>query len=302
MLVYKTNKEGEEARVCSPFTRRNEEERRIMKKQSVKTGLLIVAFFLGLVLLSYPSISNWLSTRGTLEVAGTHKVATSNLSESERQAEREKAEEYNNSLKGDPVKDPFVPGSGWALPENYKEVLAMDEVMAVIDIPVIDVELPIYHDTTEDVLKKGVGHIPSTALPIGGEGNHSVLTGHTGLPSAKLFTDLIDMKVGDQFYIQVLGEELIYTVDQIKVIKPEDIDELQPVEGKDYVTLVTCTPYGVNSHRLLVRGERDYQMTKPVYVEKDYSVVYLALLIGSSLGALTVVIILVRRWKRLSAR
>ncbi len=273
----------------------------MMKNQRVRTGLLIAAFFLGLALLSYPSFSNWLSERGALEVANSHKGATSNLSESERQAEWEKAEEYNNSLRGDPVKDPFVPGSGWALPKNYKDVVATDDVMAIIKIPVIDVELPIYHDTTEEVLRKGVGHIPTTAIPIGGEGNHSVLTGHTGLPSAKLFTDLIDVKKGDQFYIDILGEELIYTVDQIKVIEPEDLNELQAVEGKDYITLVTCTPYGVNSHRLLVRGERAYQMSKPAYVEKDFSVIYLAMFIVSILGSLIVLIILVRRWKRLSA-
>ena len=131
--------------------------------------------------------------------------------------------------------------------------------MGYIDIPTIDAHLPIYHGTDEEVLAKGVGHVPDTAFPIGGIGNHSVLTGHTGLPSAKIFTDLTELAEGDLFYIHILNETLVYEVDQIQVVLPSQLDNLLPVADRDYCTLVTCTPYGINSHRLLVRGQRTTQ-------------------------------------------
>ena len=134
--------------------------------------------------------------------------------------------------------------------------LAGDGMMGYIEIPEIDIYLPIYHGVSEEVLSKGIGHMPNSAFPIGGEGNHAVLTGHTGLPSAKLFTDLTELEEGDRFYIHILDLVLCYTVDQIKVVLPNEGQDLSIVPGKDYCTLVTCTPYGINSHRLLVRGIR----------------------------------------------
>lgn len=128
--------------------------------------------------------------------------------------------------------------------------------MGYIEIPAIDVMLPIYHGVSERVLRRGVGHMETTALPIGGKGTHSVLASHRGLSTAKLFTDLDRMKEGDLFYIHVLDHLLTYEVDQISVIEPEDTDALRPIADKEYITLLTCTPYGVNSHRLLVRGEK----------------------------------------------
>ena len=172
------------------------------------------------------------------------------------EAEWQKAREYNDNLAGDPVRDPFVPGTGYALPDNYLDCLNIGGVMGYIAIPKIRVRLPIYHGTSEEVLQKGVGHIESTALPIGGDFTHAILTGHRGLPSAKLFTDLDQLKVGDRFYIYVLDEVLAYEVDEIHTVLPDELQNLQTVKGRDLLTLITCTPYAVNTHRLLVRGFR----------------------------------------------
>jgi len=167
--------------------------------------------------------------------------------------------------------------------------------MGYIEIPVIDVYLPVYHGVDESVLSKGVGHISKTAFPIGGVGNHSVLTGHTGLPSAELFTDLVEVQEGDTFYVHIAGETVAYQVDQILVVLPEEVDNILPVPGKDYCTLVTCTPYGVNSHRLLVRGYQvEYEVPEEVVAEveetTDYSM-YIG--IGVGIGVLLTLVIVV---------
>jgi sortase A len=140
--------------------------------------------------------------------------------------------------------------------DNYYDVLAISETMGYITIPKIDVKLPIYHGTSQDVLEKGVGHLEGSSMPVGGEGTHCVLTGHTGMQNAKLFTDLTELEEGDTFYLHILGRVLAYQVDRITVVEPNELDDLKRVDGEDYCTLVTCTPYGVNSHRLLVRGKR----------------------------------------------
>ena len=189
--------------------------------------LIVTALFLiGACILLYPAVSNKL-------------------------AERHQAD--NESVTGMSVEDPFILGSGSVLPGNYKDVLNVEEkegVMGYIEIPAIDVMLPIYHGVSERVLRRGVGHMETTALPIGGKGTHSVLASHRGLSTAKLFTDLDRMKEGDLFYIHVLDHLLTYEVDQISVIEPEDTDALRPIADKEYITLLTCT------HRLLVRGEK----------------------------------------------
>ncbi len=219
-------------------------------------GLL---FLLGAAVFFYPTASNYLAEKNQAQVIQTYEDVLGEADEARIAAEWEKAEEYNENLAGDPVHDPFVPGSGYALPENYLDVLNLGGVMAYIEIPKISVYLPIYHGTSEEVLEKGVGHIESTSLPIGGTYRHAVLTGHRGLPSAELFTNLDKLKKGDYFYIHVLDQILAYQVDQIKTVEPKELEDLVTVKGKDYVTLVTCTPYAVNTHRLLVRGVRtDY--------------------------------------------
>ncbi|MEE0426131.1 MAG: class C sortase, partial [Blautia sp.] len=139
---------------------------------------------------------------------------------------------------------------------THTTMMEIGDVIGYLTIPVIDVNLPIYYGTSQEVLAKGVGYVPETSFPLGGENTHSVLTGHRGLPEAKLFTDMDKVEEGDPFYIHVLDEILAYQVDQIKVVDPDDTSDLDIVEGQDYVTLVTCTPYAINSHRLLVRGHR----------------------------------------------
>lgn len=168
------------------------------------------------------------------------------------------AVEYNENLLGNIVADPFnAAASSQATNSDYQTQLSVGgEIMATLEVPAIDLKLPIYHGTSDEVLKKGAGHLPQTSLPVGGESTHAVITGHTGMPAAKLFSDLNKMQVGDRFYIYVLGKTLTYKVDKIYVIEPDDTKSLRVYEGKDYVTLITCTPFGVNSHRLLVRGIR----------------------------------------------
>lgn len=238
-----------------------------MKKVENKTDkiLLVIALILilgGCCIFLYPNVSNYFAEKNHVEAIREYERLIEDIDEETINNEWQKAKTYNENLSGEPVHDPFVEGSGYALPENYKEVLNISEdgIMAYIEIPKINVYLPIYHGTSNEVLEKGVGHIESTSVPIGGESTHSVLTGHTGLPSAELFTKLDELTVGDIFYIHVLNEVLTYQIYETKVILPDKIDELQISSGNDFITLVTCTPYGVNSHRLLVKAERtEYQ-------------------------------------------
>ena len=173
----------------------------------------------------------------------------------------EEARAYNEKLRKAKVvlTDPFSGDATEGISEEeYYHALAVDNtgVMCTLEIPVIGVDLPVYHGTSDEVLEKGIGHLEGTSLPVGGKGTHAVITGHTGINKAKMFTDLTELKKGNQFYIHVLGKVLAYEVDDINVVLPEDTRKLSIVDGKDYVTLITCTPYGENTHRLLVRGKR----------------------------------------------
>lgn len=221
-----------------------------------RTMMWCLFILCGIGFLAYPTFSDWYNQLGQEQIIEAYSKNTEKLEEPEIIAEREKALQYNKSLKGEDIVDPFVPGSGAVLPDNYLQVLNIDGVMGHIEIPKIQVSLPIYHGTSEEVLQKGVGHLDMTSLPVGGIGNHSVLTGHCGLSHAKMFTDLEKLQKGDLFYVYVLDEILAYKVDQITVVDPNDTEQLMPDKNKDYMTLVTCTPYAVNSHRLLVRGVR----------------------------------------------
>lgn len=231
-------------------------EKRITDKITLIVSILFI--LIGTIIFLYPTVSNYLAEKNQVEIIREYEEMVVQIDENQINEEMQKAKTYNENLSGEPVHDPFVEGSGYALPENYTEVLnlAKDGVMAYIEIPKISVYLPIYHGTSNEVLEKGVGHIQSTSIPIGGISTHSVLTGHTGLPSAELFTRLDELVVGDIFYIHVLNEVLTYKIYETKVILPDEIDELQITSGRDLVTLVTCTPYGVNTHRLLVKAER----------------------------------------------
>ncbi len=197
--------------------------------------------------MGYPVLSNWICEyTASVEIASYNSVLEEQDT-SELDAMLEAASEYNAALSGSGDSDSVA---------DYDSLLALTDAIGYIEIPKIGVYLPIYHGVEDDVLQKGIGHMPETSLPVGGESTHAVLSGHTGLPAAKLFTDLDQLEVGDMFYIHVLNRILAYEVDQIKVVLPDETDDIRIVEGEDYVTLLTCTPYGVNSHRLLVRGTR----------------------------------------------
>lgn len=201
-----------------------------------------IALLLGVGIFSYPWASRLVNQRGCAEAIRQFDV---NLEDTDKLVQRSLAESYNLALlRGEKS-------------ENYEEILNISNgMMGYLKIPKIHVSLPIYHGTGADALRSGIGHLPESAFPIGGEGNHSVLTGHTGLPSARLLTDLRELETGDQFYISILGDMLTYQVEEIQTVLPEEAEALTPVPGEDQCTLVTCTPYGINSHRLLVTGKR----------------------------------------------
>lgn len=223
-----------------------------MKKKILTICLLLI----GIGVLAYPVVSNYIYELNGSFLIDDYSQSVSEESSEEIEAMWKEAYEYNENLLGSPVKDPFIEGSGVTMPNNYSEILNVNGMMGSIKIPKISVDLPLYHTTKESVLKKGVGHLEGSTLPVGGEGTHAVLTGHTGLSNAKLFTDLDLLKEGDMFYLYILDDVLAYEIDEITVIEPEDTQKIKRVDGEDYVTLLTCTPYGVNSHRLLVRGKR----------------------------------------------
>ncbi|WP_163199078.1 MULTISPECIES: class C sortase [Bifidobacterium] len=222
---------------------------------TVAAMLLILA---GIGVFSYPILADLLSTRQHDQVIADYSGTASTMSAAEKAKQLKLAREYNDNLSGEPLHDPFVPGSGYALPQNYTDVLNIngDGVMGTISIPKLKLNLPIYHGTDDETLAKGIGHMRQTALPIGGKGNRSVLTGHRGLPDAELFTRLDELKKGDVFLIGVLDETHAYKVVDIRVVKPDELSSIRAIKGRDLVTLVTCTPYGINTHRLLVTGER----------------------------------------------
>lgn len=236
-----------------------------MKKKGIlKVVLVFLLFGIALALTLYPFVANYLFEHKTESAVEALEQAAEEIDDSDRQAEFEKAKEYNQIIAEGHVqlKDPFDDKELQQRVGNYDSVLNLSDngVMGTIRIPSIDVSLPIYHGTSDSVLQKGVGHLQGTSLPIGGESTHTVLTGHTGLSKAKLFTDLTELGEGDIFFLDIMGEKLAYKVDQIKVVLPSELNDLKVTPGEDYCTLVTCTPYGVNSHRLLVRGVRtDYK-------------------------------------------
>jgi len=222
--------------------------------------LLVLALLLmlgGVGIFFYPTVSNYLAEQNQATVIQQYIDTTVN-EEQDLSEEWELAFTYNANLSGNPVQFPFMPGTGYVLPENYMEVLNLngDGVMGYISIPKIHVNLPIYHGCDDEVLQKGAGHIEQTFLPIGGEGTHSVISGHRALPHAEMFSRLDELEYGDIFTIHVLDQTLAYEVDQISIVLPADLEGIKAIEGEDLVTLVTCTPYAVNTHRLLVRGHR----------------------------------------------
>lgn len=205
-----------------------------------------------LVLLLYPLIGELMSEKYHSDVETTYTAAIEDTTDAELTAQRKAAEQYNAMLSGAAITE----GGASAPPLAYAEQLTVGGVMAYVDIPKINVYLPVQHGTGAETLEKSVGHVVGTSLPVGGSSTHAVLSAHSGMASSKLFSDIDQLELGDNFYVYVLGDTLAYEVDSINTVLPTDTSLLQIEEGKDLVTLVTCTPFGINTHRLLVRGHR----------------------------------------------
>lgn len=223
-----------------------------MKNKSNK--ILILVFLMGLSLLLYPILSDLWNSRVQSKAIATYEESVSKMTQEDYTAYWEAANEYNKRL--------LTKTNRYYLSESdkkeYENILSTDDtgIMGYVEIPVINVSLPIYHGISDEVLQVAIGHIEGTSLPVGGPSTHCAISGHRGLPSAKLFTNLDKMEEGDIFLIHTLDDVLAYQVDRILIVEPEDVSGLEIEENKDYCTLITCTPYGINSHRLLVRGER----------------------------------------------
>lgn len=229
-------------------------------KRKIFTAIAVLVMMVGIAVMLYPLVSNLLYERQQEELTEFYADKAEEVPEEEKNEQLEECRIYNGNLRSGGVllTDPFEGAQLDPAAHPYVDLLNItgDGAMGSLEIPAIGVDLVIYHGTDEEVLQKGVGHLQGSSLPIGGTGTHSVLSAHTGLSSKKLFTDLDQLEEGDVFYIHVLNEDLAYQVDQIKVVLPSDTEDLQINAEEDYVTLITCTPYGINSHRLLVRGTR----------------------------------------------
>ena len=228
-----------------------------MGKRTIPLILAGCIFLGGCALLAYPKVSQWLNGLHQSAVIADYSSAIDGLDDADAQRELKRAEDYNNHLTETiSLTDPFEN----MLEENdqYPTLLnfTAEGVMGYIEIPKINVLLPIYHGVSSSVLSKGIGHLPETSLPVGGTSTHCVLAGHSGMSNARLFTDLPKLENGGVFYLHIYNKTLTYTVDQVKKVLPTDTSDLTIVDGEDYVTLVTCVPIAVNSHRLLVRGTR----------------------------------------------
>lgn len=230
--------------------------------------LLTLGFLIGICVLLYPAFSNYWNSQTQSRAIVDYESVLEHLEPEDYSAMFQAAYDYNEALY-----EVDFPLMNYEQVPGYYDTLKIEgtSIIGYVKIDKIGVELPVYHGTSEQVLNKGVGHLEGTSLPVGGESTHSVMSAHRGLPSSKLFTDLDRLEFGDTFQITVLDQVLTYQVDQVKVITPREIDDLQIVEGKDYCTLFTCTPYGINTHRLLVRGIRiETIMEKPViYVANE---------------------------------
>ncbi len=229
--------------------------------------ILDLVFIAGICLLLYPSFSNWWNEQHMSRAVASYQETVSSMSEEDYSSYLAAAEKYNESLLS--AQDRWDANDSVNASYDSLLVLPGTDIMGYLSIPSIDVQLPIYHGTDAAVLQVGVGHLEGSSLPIGGKGTHAVLSGHTGLSSARLLTDLDKLTEGDTFTITVLNETLTYEVDQILVVLPEEMDSLAIDPDEDYVTLVTCTPYGVNSHRLLVRGHRIANPEKVITISSD---------------------------------
>lgn len=253
------------------------------------TMILLAIFAVGIGLIAYPSFADYWNSFHQSRAIMSYTETVANMDQKKYDTLIQAAEDYNTELA--------KTGINWTMSDEQKEkydsLLNFDGTgnMGYINIPKINVELPIYHGTSDSVLQTSIGHLEETSLPVGGESTHTVLSGHRGLPSAKLFTDLDQLSEGDTFTLNILNQTLTYEVDQIRIVEPTDLSDLQIVHGQDLCTLVTCTPYGINTHRLLVRGHRianqngeaqviaDALQIRPIYIMPFVAVPILLILI-----------------------
>ena len=228
--------------------------------KGARIALCSFVFILALGLTLYPLVSNWLAERYQSSALSNYTDTVAGLDDLTLAAERQKADAYNARIaeRAVPLDGPNASLALNAPEVGYEETLSLYEggIMGYIRIPAIDIVLPIFHGVEGDVLEQGVGHMPGSSVPVGGVNTHAVLAAHSGLASQRMFTDLEKMQLGDMFFISVLGETLAYEVDDINIVEPDDASRLGLVENGDYITLLTCTPYAINTHRLLVRGRR----------------------------------------------
>ena len=241
-----------------------------MKKRAT-TILLVLIFTVGLLVMLYPMLSNFYNSFKQSGIGKAYQGHVQELKNSDYTSILENAREYNKKLLK--KLDRYTMIDEERLEYESQLRVGDSEVMGFIEIPLIGVSLPIYHGVDEGVLQVGVGHLEGTSLPVGGESTHTVITGHTGLPSSKLLSDVTKMREGDKFVIKVLDEIYTYEVDQILVVDPDEMDALEIIKGADYATLVTCTPYGINTHRLLIRGFRVANMVVDFGLDKEIELI-----------------------------
>ena len=236
-------------------------------KKHFKTMILYLVLLIGLCLLLYPTVSDWWNSFHQTRAIASYVEAVDSMDSEDLEALLEEARRYNGRLA--------VQGARFQLTEEeeaeYESLLDVSGtgVMGYVQIPKINVSLPVYHGTDEAILQIATGHIPGSSLPVGGDNTHSVISGHRGLPSAKLLTDLDQIQEGDIFTVTVLNQTVTYEVGQIRIVAPDDVSDLQIIPGEDHCTLVTCTPYGINTHRLLVRGRRTENITEGVAADAE---------------------------------
>ena len=268
------------------------------KHVSFSTILLVVILLVGVVVFLYPMISDWWNSMHATKAISNYVNAVEEMSKKEKAKILKAAKRYNNSRPN---------GVNFNLSEEdyakYEKILDITGtgVMGYIQVPSIGVDLPIYHTVDEGILQIAVGHIPGSSFPIGGKRTHAVLSGHRGLPSAKLFSDLDKLKEGDIFTVTVLDRVVTYQADQIRIVLPEETDELAIVDGKDYCTLSTCTPYGINTHRILLRGRRIGNINGDIAITSEATMIpnYIVMLaVGIPLLFLMLLVMLIYyRWK-----
>ena len=273
------------------------------KKKNYSIIGFILLFIIGAMILFYPKVSFWLADYNTIIAHQSYERTVGDLSSEEKQAMWDAAIHYNERLVKSIVEDPFANTDEIDPFDEYYQTLDVDAgKMGYIHIPKIKVLLPIYHGVSDEVLDKGVGHIKATALPVGGDGTHCVLTGHTGLTHAGMFNDLVELEKEDQFFLEILDEKLAYKVVDVKVILPDDVSSLHREIGKDKVTLVTCTPYSVNSHRLLVTGERIPFEVSTQNLQSEVQLQFPWWIVGLVVGTLILLLIIKRIINKYSKR